>query len=257
MSNKGKAKWNILRYKAFHSSRSVEKCYKGGSLSPIDGATESLSNPSAICRRFPEAVNGIGGAAGQLAIVGIIQNLLLSHYSNSHPQALSSHIIQNLLPSHYSKPPLHALSSPIFQNLPLSRYSNRLSVHYFDFSASPSRDQIFFTSLFIQAFPSYYQIQVRSFKKSSPSALLPTGNSILQSRKLLICFLLTMRPSSVRALPLCSINWPFETSESKIVHVCWRREMLIRKCLGSFFQPIYFQMWSLKSKYHVRRSSLL
>ena len=206
MSNMGKVIGNILICKAFHSSRSVEKCYKGGSLSPIDGATESLSNPSAICRRFPEAVNGIGGAAGQLAIVGIIQNLLLSHYSNSHPQALTSHIIQNLLPSHYSKPLLHALSSPIFQNPPLSRYSNRLSVHYFDFSASPSLDQIFFTSLAFKLSPPTIRSRLGAFKKSSPSALLPTGNSILQSRKLLICFLLTMRPSSVRALPLCSIN---------------------------------------------------
>ena len=168
MSNKGKAKWNILRYKAFHSSRSVEKCYKGGSLSPIDGATESLSSPSAICRRFPEAVNGIGGAAGQLAIVGIIQNLLLSHYSNSHPQALSSHIIQNLLPSHYSKAPLHALSSPIIQNLPPHIIQNLPLSHY---SKSPLRALLWFLRLTIawpnifhftsiQAFPSHYQIPV-------------------------------------------------------------------------------------------------
>ena len=176
MSNKGKAKWNILRYKAFHSSRSVEKCYKGGSLSPIDGATESLSNPSAICRRFPEAVNGIGGAAGQLAIVGIIQNLLLSHYSNSHPQALSSHIIQNLLPSHFSKAPLHALSSPIIQNLPshiiqyrpLSQYSKSpLRALLWILRLTIARPNIFhFTS--IQAFPSHYQIPVGSFKKKLP-----------------------------------------------------------------------------------------
>ena len=130
MSNKGKAKWNILICKAFHSSRSIEKCYKGGSLSPIDGATESLSSPSAICRRFPEAVNGIGGAAGQLAIVGIIQNLLLPHYSNSHPQALTSHIIQNLLPSHYSKAPPFTLFKSSSPRIILSHYSKSSLSHY-------------------------------------------------------------------------------------------------------------------------------
>ena len=116
-----------------------------------------------------------------MAIVGIIQNLLLSHYSNSHPQALTSHIIQNLLPSHYSKAPLHALSSPIIQNLPphiiqkrpLSRYSNRLSVHYFDSSASPSLDQIFFTSLAFKLSPPTIRSRLGALKKKLPKCPFP------------------------------------------------------------------------------------